>query len=135
VTKDLTLAAAEPLSRLNPNMTFIYVSGAGTDSSEHGRVMWARVKGETENRLLKMPFKGVYMFRPGFIQPLHGIRSKTALYRIPYLFMGPFIPLLKVLFPKIITTTEHVGRAMIKIAKHGSPKRLLENRDINALSG
>jgi uncharacterized protein YbjT (DUF2867 family) len=133
VTKDFTLAAAESLSRVNPNMTFIYVSGTGTDSTERGRVMWARVKGETENRLLKMPFKGVYMFRPGFIQPLHGIKSKTALYRIPYLFMGPFIPLLKALFPKIITTTEQVGRAMIRIAKQGAPKRLLENVDINAL--
>ena len=133
VTKDFTLAAAESLSRVNPNMTFIYVSGTGTDSSERGRVMWARVKGETENRLLQMPFKSAYMFRPGFIQPLHGIRSKTALYRILYILMGPFIPLLKALFPKFITTTEQVGRAMIKIAKQGAPKRLLENRDINAL--
>jgi len=132
-TKDLTLAAAGPLSRLNPNMTFIYVSGAGTDSSERGRVMWARVKGETENRLLRLPFKGVYMFRPGFIQPLHGIKSKTALYRVLYLFMGPFIPLLTLLFPKLITTTEQVGRAMIRIAKQGAPKQLLENKDINAL--
>jgi uncharacterized protein YbjT (DUF2867 family) len=133
VTKDFTLAAAESLWRVNPNMTFVYVSGAGTDSSERGRVMWARVKGETENRLLKMPFKGVYMFRPGIIQPLHGIRSKTALYRIPYLIMGPFIPLLKALFPKIITTTEQVGRAMIRIAKQGAPKQLLENKEINEL--
>jgi len=133
VTKDFTLAAAESLSRVNPDMTFFYVSGTGTDSTERGHVMWARVKGETENRLLKMPFKGVYMFRPGFIQPLHGIKSKTALYRIPYLFMGPFIPLLKALFPKIVTTTEQVGRAMIRIAKQGASKRLLENVDINAL--
>ncbi len=133
VTKDFTLAAADPLSRLNPNMTFIYVSGAGTDSSERGRVMWARVKGETENRLLRLPFKGVYMFRPGLIQPLHGIKSKTALYRLIYLFMGPFIPLLTALFPKTVTTTEQVGRAMIRIAKQGSQKRLLENQDINAL--
>ena len=133
VTKDFTLAAAVPLSRLNPDMTFIYVSGAGTDSSEHGHVMWARVKGETENRLLRLPFKGVYMFRPGLIQPLHGIKSKTPFYRILYLFMGPFIPLLTTLFPKIVTTTEQVGRAMIRIAKQGAPKRLLENKDINAL--
>jgi uncharacterized protein YbjT (DUF2867 family) len=133
VTRDFTLAAAGSLSRVNPNMTFIYVSGTGTDSSERGRVMWARVKGETENRLLRMPFKGAYMFRPGFIQPLHGIRSKTALYRIPYLIIRPFIPLLKALFPKMITTTEQVGRAMIRIAKQGAPKRLLENMDINAL--
>jgi uncharacterized protein YbjT (DUF2867 family) len=133
VTKDFTLAAAEPLSRLNPNMTFIYVSGTGTDSSERGRIMWARVKGETENLLLRLPFKGVYMFRPGLIQPLHGIKSKTVLYRILYLLMGPFIPLLKSLFLKTVTTTEQVGRAMIRIAKQGAPKRLLENIDINAL--
>jgi uncharacterized protein YbjT (DUF2867 family) len=132
VTKDFTLAAAESLSHVNPDMTFIYVSGTGTDSSEHGRVMWARVKGETENRLLSM-FKGAYMFRPGFIQPLHGIRSKTKLYRILYLLMAPFTPLLKALFPKAITTTEQVSRAMISIAKHGAKKRLLENIDINAL--
>ena len=133
VTRDITLAAAEPLSRLNPDMTFIYVSGTGTDSSERGRVMWARVKGETENRLLRLPFKGAYMFRPGAIQPLHGIKSKTTLYRMLYLLMGPFIPLLTALFPKFITTTEQVGRAMIKIAKQGAPKQLLENSDINAL--
>jgi uncharacterized protein YbjT (DUF2867 family) len=133
VTKDITLAAAEPLSRLNPDMTFIYVSGTGTDSSERGRVMWARVKGETENLLFRLPFKGVYMFRPGLIQPLHGITSKTPLYRIMYLMMGPFIPLLMALFPKFVTTTEQVGRAMIRIAKQGASKRLLENSDINAL--
>jgi len=73
------------------------------------------------------------MFRPGFIQPLHGIKSKTALYRVLYLFMKPFIPLLTAFFPKIVTTTEQVGRAMIRIAKQGAPKRLLENKDINAL--
>jgi uncharacterized protein YbjT (DUF2867 family) len=133
VTKDFTLAVAESISRSNPSMTFIYVSGTGTDSSERGRVMWARVKGETENRLLQLPFKGAYMFRPGFIQPLHGIRSKTALYRILYLLVGPLSPLLKALFPNFITTTEQVGRAMIKIAKQGASKRLLENSDINAL--
>jgi hypothetical protein len=116
-----------------PNMTFIYVSGTGTDSSERGRVMWARVRGEMENLLLRLPFKGVYMFRPGLIQPLHGIKSKTVLYRILYLLTGPFFTLLKSLFPKTVTTTEQAGRAMIRIAKQGAPKRLLENIDINAL--
>ena len=132
VTKHVTLAAAGPLSRLNPDMTFIYVSGTGTDSTGTGRVMWARVKGETENRLLAM-FKKAYMFRPGIIQPLHSIQSRTALYRILYLFTAPLIPVLKSLFPKFVTTTEQVGLAMIKVAKHGAPKRLLENSDINAL--
>src|SRR5580692_7664306 len=89
LTYDLTLAAATTLARLNPNMTFLYVSGAGTDSTETGRSMWARVKGKTENDLLKLPFKAAYMFRPGAIQPLHGIKSRTTLYRVMYVALGP----------------------------------------------
>ncbi len=92
LTYDLTLAAAGVLSRRNPAMTFVYVSGAGTDSSERGRVMWARIKGRTENALQRLPFKAVYLFRPGIIQPLHGIRSKTAAYRIFYDWTGPRSP-------------------------------------------
>jgi len=133
VTYDITLAAAQALAELNPKMTFIYVSGAGTDSTEHGRRMWARVKGKTENALLHLPFKAAYMFRPAFIQPLHGIVSKTKLYRILYIILGPFYPVLKTLFSKYITTTERVGRAMIKVAMHGAPKPVLENQDINTL--
>ncbi len=131
VTYDFTLAAAQVLAQGNPGMTFIYVSGTGTDSTERGRSMWARVKGATENALLKLPFKAAYMFRPGFIQPLHGIKSKTRLYRSIYAVMGPLYPVWKTLFPKYMTTTEQVGRAMLAIAKHGAPVRLLENRDIN----
>jgi len=134
VTYDLTLAAATTLAKLNPKMTFIYVSGQGTDSSEQGGTMWARVKGKTENALLRLPFKAAYMFRPGVIQPLHGIRSKTAIYQTFYTILGPVLPLLKKLLPQFITTTENVGRAMLQVAKHGGPKRLLENRDINALA-
>jgi uncharacterized protein YbjT (DUF2867 family) len=133
VTYDITLAAAQALAELNPKMTFIYVSGAGTDSTEHGRSMWARVKGRTENALLRLPFKAAYMFRPAFIQPLHGIISKTKLYRMMYMILGPFYPVLKVLFPKYITTTEQVGRAMIKVAKYGASQPVLENQDINTL--
>lgn len=133
VTYDLTLGAAKALARLNPDMTFVYVSGAGTDSTERGRSMWARVKGETENALLRVPFKAAVMFRPGFIQPLHGIRSKTKFYQAIYSALGPFIPLLKAVAPNVVTTTEQVGRAMIKIAKHGAPKPVLESRDINGL--
>jgi len=133
VTYDITLAAAQTLAELNPNMTFIYVSGAGTDSTEHGRSMWARVKGRTENALIRLPFRAAYMFRPAFIQPLHGIVSKTKLYRILYMILGPFYPVLKFLFPKYITTSELVGRAMIKVAKQGASKRILENQDINAI--
>ena len=130
LTYELTMVAAETVARLNPGMTFIYVSGAGTDSSESGRVMWARVKGKTENALLNLPFKAAYMFRPGFIQPLHGITSKTKSYRILYAIAKPVLPVLKVLFPRHITTTEQLGRAMIKVAKQGYPKPIHEAGDI-----
>jgi hypothetical protein len=132
VTYDLTLAAAEALLALNPALTFCYVSGEGTDSTEKGRWMWARVKGRTENALLRMRFKA-YAFRPGFIQPLKGVRSKTRLYQAVYDVLGPLFPLLFRLFPKHVTTTENVGRAMIRVAADGCAKRVLENADINAL--
>ena len=134
VTYRVTLAAAETLSRLNPGMTFIYVSGAGTDSSEHGRTMWARVKGKTENALLRLPFKAAYMFRPEAIQPLHGVRSKTAAYRVLYSLTKPFLPILRRAMPGLIVTTEQVGRAMLVVAKQGASKRILESRDISAVA-
>jgi uncharacterized protein YbjT (DUF2867 family) len=115
-------------------MTFIYVSGAGTDSSERGRSMWARVKGATENALMRLPFRAAYMFRPGMIRPMHGERSKTKLYRVMYVMTGLLIPLLIRVFPKYVTTTERMGRAMIEVAKHGAPKKLLETQDINDLA-
>jgi uncharacterized protein YbjT (DUF2867 family) len=133
VTYDIAIAAAETLSRLNPQMTFIYVSGAGTDSSERGRVMWARVKGRTENALLRLPFKAAYMFHPGVIEPLHGIRSKTPAYRIGYILMAPLMPLLRRAFPSFILTTEQLGLAMLAVAKHGAPKQILESKDIRAV--
>jgi uncharacterized protein YbjT (DUF2867 family) len=133
LTYDLTLAAATTLARLNPQMTFLYVSGAGTDSTERGRTMWARVKGKTENDLLKLPFKAAYMFRPGAIQPLHGIRSKTKLYQTFYTILNPILPLLKSWFPQYITTTEQLGRAMLRVAKTGYPKPILETKDIDTL--
>jgi uncharacterized protein YbjT (DUF2867 family) len=133
VTYGITMAAAEVLSRLNPMMTFIYVSGAGTDSSEHGRIMWARVKGRTENALLRLPFKAAYMFRPGVIEPLHGVRSKTPAYRIGYALVGPLLPLLRRAFPNSILTTEQIGLAMLSVAKHGAQKRILESKDIRAV--
>jgi uncharacterized protein YbjT (DUF2867 family) len=133
VTYDITLAAAQTLVKLDPNMTFVYVSGAGTDSSEHGRVMWARVKGQTENALLCLPFKAAYMFRPAVIVPLHGIKSRTRLYRVIYAVMGPLLPLLDRRMPKYVTTTEKLGRAMLIAAKRGAPKPVLENSDINEL--
>lgn len=131
ITYDLTLAAAQTLAKRNPGMTFIYVSGQGTDSSERGRIMWARVKGKTENALLGLPFKSAYMFRPGVIQPLHGIRSKTEVYEAFYSVLRPLLPMLKRVFPNSVTTTEQIGSAMLKVAKQGAPKRILDNRDIN----
>jgi uncharacterized protein YbjT (DUF2867 family) len=133
VTYDLTVSVARTLAKLNPTMTFIYVSGAGTDSTERGRQMWARVKGRTENTLLEMPFKAVYLFRPAYIQPLHGVRTKTAWYGALYAVMRPFYPVLKMLFPNYVTTTECVGHAMLKVTKHGFLKPVLENRDINQM--
>jgi uncharacterized protein YbjT (DUF2867 family) len=133
LTYDLTLAAAGTLARLNPQMTFVYVSGAGTDSSEKGRSMWARVKGKTENALLKLPFKAAFMLRPGVIQPLHGIRSKTRLYQTFYSILGPVLSAIRAIAPKYINTTEHIGRAMIKVARDGYPKQALESSDINSL--
>jgi uncharacterized protein YbjT (DUF2867 family) len=133
LTYDLTMSVAKTLSRLNSGMTFVYVSGAGTDTTERSRMMWARVKGKAENDLLKLPFRAAYMFRPGYIQPLHGIRTKTKWYGAMYTVMAPLYPIWKRLLPKYVTTTECVGRAMLNVARRGAPKRLLENQDINGL--
>lgn len=134
ISLDLTLAAAQALSRLNPGMTFIYVSGTGTDSTEQGRIMWARVKGKTENELLKLPFKAAFMFRPAYIQPLSGIESRTKAYRVLYGLVGPLYPMLQALLPRYVTTTEKVGLAMLQVAKQGSSQPILENDDINRLA-
>ena len=133
VTHDLTLSVARTLARLNPDMTFVYVSGMGTYSTEHGRSMWARVKGRTENTLLRLPFKAAFMFRPGAIMPMHGVRSKTLLYRIAYVALTPLYPLVKRLAPNAVTTSQQVGRAMLEVARHGYPRPVLETPDINAL--
>jgi uncharacterized protein YbjT (DUF2867 family) len=135
ITYDLTIGAAGTLAKLNPGMTFIYVSGTGTDSTEKDGTMWARVKGATENALLRMPFKAAYMFRPGAIQPMHGEMPKAAMTRIALKVMGPIIPLAIRIWPNYVTTTERIGRAMLIAAKSGAPKRVLESVDINALAG
>ena len=132
VTYELTLSVARALVRLNPDLVFVYVSGAGADSSERGRTMWARVKGRTENALLTLACRA-YMFRPGFIRPGDGIVSKTALYRTLYRMMTPLMPLLERAMPRLVTTTRQVGRAMRAVARNGAPKRILETPDINAL--
>jgi uncharacterized protein YbjT (DUF2867 family) len=134
LTYDLTVAVASTLARLNPQMTFTYVSGLGTDTSEQGRSMWARVKGQTENALLRMPFKAAYMFRPGVIRPMHGVHSKTRTYRVLYVILSPFVLLAAAVSPNSLTTTEKMGRAMIHVVQRGAPKRWLETRDINALA-
>ena len=134
VTYDLTLAAATTLAKLNPQMTFIYVSGSGTDSSEQGRTMWARVKGATENAILRLPFKAAYMFRPGYIQPLRGIRSKTRWYQVMYDLLGSLYPVLRRVLPAYVTTTVNIGRAMIQVAVAGYSKPILLSADINQLA-
>jgi uncharacterized protein YbjT (DUF2867 family) len=135
VTCGITVAAAQTLCRLNPGMTFVFVSGAGADSSERGRLMWARVKGKTENALLRVPFAAVYVFRPGFIQPLHGIKSRTPLYRLLYSALKPVFPWLTRTFPGHILTTEQIGRAMLAVARNGAPKRILGTHEIRAAAG
>ena len=135
VTYDFTLAAAAPMARLNPQMTFIFVSGTGTDGTEKGPVMWARVKGAAENAIFKLPFKAAYMFRPGAIQPMDGITSKTKMYSVLLKLFGWLFPVLRKLFPRHVTTTRILGRAMIKAAREGAPVKWLENPDINALGG
>jgi hypothetical protein len=134
VTHDLTLAVAHILAQQNPQMVFLYISGTGTDSTERGKTMWARVKGRTENELLREPFRAAYMLRPGYIQPMHGVKSKTPLYRVFYVVLSWLYPVIRLIARKYAITTEDLGRAMIKIAKSGAPKPILENSDIEALS-
>ncbi|WP_199751401.1 NAD(P)H-binding protein [Bradyrhizobium sp. RP6] len=133
LTYDLTLAAATTLARLNPQMVFTYVTGASTDSTEQGWRMWARIKGKTENDLFKPWFKAAYMFRPGAIQPLHGVRSKTAWVQAVYAVSGPLWLVLRRISPRLVTSTEQIGRAMIRVAREGYPRRVLEMEDINSL--
>jgi hypothetical protein len=133
MTYDLTLAAAAALVAANPRAVFCYVSGAGTDASERGRWMWARVKGATENALLRLPFRAAYMFRPGYIQPLAGVRSKSPLYQAVYSALGWLYPLLRRL-PRFVTSSAALGRAMIEVAVGGYPKPVLESVDINRVA-
>ena len=133
LTYDITMAAATTLAKLNPGMVLTYVTGRGTDSSESGSLMWARIKGKTENDLLKLPLKAAYMFRPAGIQPLHGVRSRTAWVQAIYVVASPLLTWLDRVAPKYMTTTEQLGRAMIKVAREGYPKPVLESEDINLL--
>ena len=130
ITYDYTMSAAGTLSRLNPGMTFCYVSGAGTDSTEKGGVMWARVKGKTENDLTKLPFKKAYAFRPGFIKPIKGLKNA---YKLSTL-LGLIYPVLKALFAKYVCTLHDLGLAMISVTLTGYPHRIIENKDIALLA-
>lgn len=128
ITYDLTMAVAKTLSRLNPDIVFCYVSGLGTDSTEQGRSMWARVKGKTENDLMKLPSKAVYNFRPGYIKPIKGMKNTLAFAKP----LAPMYPLLKFLFPNSVVTLQDVGKAMINVSLFGYEKNILECRDITA---
>jgi uncharacterized protein YbjT (DUF2867 family) len=134
ITYDITMAVAGTLARTSPRLTFVFTSGAGADSSEKGSVMWARVKGKAENGVLGLPFKASYVFRPGAIQPLHGIRSRTGWYQTLYAVLKPAMSLARWMAPRYILTTEQIGRAMIRVAQHGAPKRILEAPDIYAIA-
>ncbi|WP_327065136.1 NAD(P)H-binding protein [Kitasatospora sp. NBC_01250] len=140
ITHDLTLAVARTLAAANPGLTFVYLSGEGADSTEQGRVMWARVRGRTENELLRLPFRA-FAFRPGVVLPQHGVVSKTRLYRVGYSVLGPLIPLLRKVAPNLVTTSEQMGRAMIAVATPGvvppgadATRRILRTKDINRLT-
>ncbi|KPL81173.1 NAD-dependent epimerase/dehydratase family protein [Herpetosiphon geysericola] len=130
ITYDLTMHVAQTLARLNPQSRFLYVSGAGTNPNS--RTMWARVKGQTEQALLKLQFES-YMLRPGFIQPQHGVVSKTRLYRLLYRLIGPFYPVLQRFMPQYVTTTDQLAQAMLRVAQNGGPQPILENSMINQL--
>ncbi|WP_330308491.1 MULTISPECIES: NAD-dependent epimerase/dehydratase family protein [unclassified Streptomyces] len=134
VTHDYALAVAHALYAASPALTFVYVSGEGTDSTGRSRQMWARVKGRTENDLLAMPMTG-YMFRPGYVQPVDGVTSRTRVYRVLYRVTAGLYPLLRRAFPRHVTTTDAVGRAMLAAARlNGAGPTVLRNPDINRLA-
>jgi nucleoside-diphosphate-sugar epimerase len=126
ITYDLTMNFANTLVKLNPDIIFCYVSGVGTDSTEKGKSMWARVKGKTENDLLKLPFKDAYIFRPGYIQPTKGLKNAYRAYKI----FAPFYPIVKLLFSKYATTLKEIGQAMINVTLYSSERKILECKDI-----
>lgn len=130
VTYDLTMSLAQALVKASPQAVFVYVSGAGTNAQS--KQMWSRVKGATENALMAMPFRGVYCFRPGYIQPLHGVKSKVGWYNAAYMAVGWAEPLLMRVAPGLMTTTEAMGRAMLKVARDGWPQKVLGSKEINA---
>lgn len=130
ITYDTTLHFAKTLATLNPNMVFGHISGQGTDSSEKGRLIWARVKGKTENALMRLPFKRVYNFRPGIMKPTPGQKNIKPIFK----FMASIYPLTRTIFPSLASTLKEVGLAMIKSVLQGYDKQVLEVKDINLLA-
>ncbi len=130
VTYDLTMHFGETVSRLNRDMVFIYVSGAGTDGTEQGKIEWARIKGKTENNLRKLPFKKVYGYRPGFIRPVKGQKKAHAFYT----YINWFFPVGKKLSPDFFNTMEELGLSMIRLVTHDYPKETIYGRDITLLA-
>ncbi len=133
ITYHYTMALARLLVGINPDSTCIYVSGEGTDSSEKGRSMWARVKGKTENDLLRLGFKQAFMFRPGAIIPLRGIRSRTKMYQFFYDYFMWLVKLVKLLAPNSVVNTTQIGLAMIHATLYGYDKKILRPKDIITL--
>ena len=130
LTYDLTMALARPLQKLNPEMCVTYVSGAGTDSTENGRIMWARVKGKTENELLNIGFKDAYMFRPALITPTKGLKNTYTSYKV----LKPLLPVFRYLFPNYVLSLKELGIAMIQVALKPHYKKILEVKDIVSLA-
>lgn len=130
VTYTLTMSVAQTLSRLNPDMTFCYVSGTGTDSTEKGRTMWARVKGKTENDLMKLPFKQVYNFRPGYIHPTEGLKNTLSYYK----YLSWLYPVFRTLMPGLVITLKQLGQAMMNTVGNGTHKTVVEVKDMVALA-
>lgn len=134
ITYDLTMNFAGALLKSNSEMVFIYVSGTGTDSTESGGTMWARVKGKTENDIIKMGFKDAYAFRPAYIKPESNTPSSTPIYQVLLTIFGVLHPVIKFLFPKYTTTTAQIGKAMIEVVQHGFERKQVESIDIVKLS-
>ena len=135
ITYDFTMAAARAVLERNPDLTFIYISGEGADSTEQGRIMWARVRGKLENDLFKLPNKNVYVIRPAVIRPMHGIEARQRWTRLLYKVTAPLLPMVAKLAPRYVTDTERLGRTMVRIAANGAPKRVLDTTDVNAIGG
>jgi uncharacterized protein YbjT (DUF2867 family) len=130
ISYTLTMSLANTLARISPNMTFCYISGSGTDSSEKGRLAWARTKGKTENDLMKLPFKGVYNFRPGYLHPTPGMKNTLVYYK----YLSWLYPVVKLIMPNFVSTLSELGQAMINACAKGYEKQILEVKDILILA-